>query len=118
MTENEILKLEKCVVKDTKKEAINVSVYLVYRGCFNDERLIEDLTIKVEDIKDKDLFWFDLFLGRKKDNKIKIAIAYIEGIDVYILQNNGEKTEVVKKNYSIFASENYDESYLISTHIW
>ncbi len=117
MNEQEILKLEKCVVKDTKKTSINISVFMVARACFNDEMLIEDLTIKVENIKDKELYWFDLFLGRKKDNKTKIAIAYIDGYDVYLLQNDGEKTEVVKANY-ILASEDYDKSSLISTHIW
>ncbi len=117
MNEQEILKLEKCVVKDTKKISINISVFLVARACFNDEMLIEDLTIKVEDIKDKELYWFDLFLNKKSDNKTKIAIAYIDGHDVYLLKDDGEKTEVVKANY-ILASEDYDKSSLISTHIW
>ncbi|MBO5356399.1 MAG: hypothetical protein J6A95_01400 [Clostridia bacterium] len=117
MSEQEILKLKKCVIKDTKKTSINISVFIVARACFNDERLIEDLKIRVEDIKDKDLYWFDLFLGRKKDNKTKVAVAYIEGSDVYLLQDDGEKTEVVKANY-ILASEDYDKSSLIATHIW
>lgn len=117
MTENEILKLEKCVVKDAKRTSINISVFLVARASFNDEMLIEDLKIKIEDIKDKDLYWFDLFLGRKKDNKIKVSVAYIEFNDVYLLQDNGEKIEVIKANY-ILASEDYDKSSLISTHIW
>ena len=117
MTENEILSLKKCVVKDTKISSVNVSVYMVAKACFNDEMLIEDLKIKIDDIKDKDPYWFDLFLGRKADNKIKVAVVYIEGLDVYLLQDDGEKTEVVKANY-ILASENYNENFLISTHIW
>lgn len=117
MNNQEILNFKKCVVKDTKKTSINISVFLVARACFNDEMLIEDLKIKVEDIKDKDLYWFDLYLGRKKDNKIKVAVAYIEGNDVYLLQDNGEKIESVKASY-ILASEDYDKSSLISTHIW
>lgn len=116
MNSQEILKLEKCLVKDTKKKSIDISVYMVARGCFNDEMLVKDLTIKIEDISDKPLFWFDLYLGRKADNKIKMAVAYVEGYDVYLLENDGKTTTVVKAN-SILASEDYDESYLISTHI-
>ena len=43
MTENEILDLKKCVVKDTKITQINISVFIVAKACFNDERLVEDL---------------------------------------------------------------------------
>lgn len=117
MTENEILNLKKCVVKDTKMTQINISVFIVARACFNDERLVEDLKIKVESINGKELFWFDMFLGRKSDNKARLAVAYIEGNDVFLLKNDGEKSTVIKADY-ILASENYDESSLISTHIW
>lgn len=117
MKENEILNLKKCVVKNTKKTAINFSVYLVARASFNDEMLVESLKLNVDDIKDKELYWFDLFLGRKKDNKIKLAVAYIDGFDVYLLQDDGEKITSFKANY-ILSSEYYDDSYLISTHIW
>ncbi|MBQ4510356.1 MAG: hypothetical protein II984_06495 [Clostridia bacterium] len=117
MNEQEILSLKRCVVKDTRMTSINISVFLVARACFNDERLIEDLKINIEDIKDKDLYWFDLFLNKKADNKIKIAVAYIDGSDVYLLQDDGEKIRVVKANY-ILASEDFDKSSLISTHIW
>ncbi len=36
MSEQEILSLKKCVVKDTKKTSINISVFIVARACFND----------------------------------------------------------------------------------
>ena len=116
MNTEEILNLKRCVVKDTKITSVNISVFMVAKVCFNDEMLIEDLKIKIDDIKDKDLYWFDLFLGRKADNKIQVAVAYIDGLDVYLLQDDGEKVEVVKANY-ILASENYNENFLISTHI-
>lgn len=118
MNENEILNLKKCVVNDTKKEAINVSVYLVYRGCFNDERLIEELKLNIDDIKDKELFWFDIYLGKMDGNKTRLAVAHIDGLNVYFLKDDGEKVQVVKNDRSIFAVADYDESYLISTHIW
>lgn len=117
MIENEILKLDKCVIKDTKMTSVNISVFLVARACFNDEMLIESLKIKLDDINDKELYWFDLYLGKKADNKTKIAIAYIEGTDIYLLQDNGEKIQVIKASY-ILSAEDYDKSSLISTHIW
>ena len=97
MNEQEILNLKKCVVAESAiKKSIDVSVYHVARGCFNDEMLIENMSLKVEDIKDKDLFWFDLYLGRKNDNKIKIAIAYIEKEYIHLLFDDGENVKVVK----------------------
>ena len=117
MTKNEILNLKKCVVYDTKKKSVNFSVYMVARACFNDEMLVESLTLKIEDINDKPLYWFDLFLGRKKDNTTRIAVAYIDCNDVYLLKDDGCCTEVVKAQ-CILASEDFNDSYIISTHIW
>lgn len=90
---------------------------MVARGCFNDEMLVESLSLKIEDINDKPLYWFDLYLGRKADNKTKIAIAYIEGYDVYVLKDDGENVTAIKAT-SILSAEDFDNNYLISTHIW
>ncbi len=119
MTEQEILNLKKCVASDNAtQKKINISVFYVARASFNDEMLVESLEIKIEDIKDKDLYWFDLYLGRKSDNKIKIAIAYIENEYIHFLFDDGEKIKAVKNAYTVLASDDLNDSYLIATHIW
>ena len=89
---------------------IRLSVYLVYKCNFNDDRLIESLDINVDTLKDKELTWFDLYLNRKKDNNIKIAPVYLERNELYFLENNNGKISVVKKNdFAKYYCENYDD---------
>ena len=98
---------------------IHFSVYMVYRGNFNDERLIESLDINVDSLKDKELTWYDLYLNKKDDNNIKIAPVYLEGNELYFLEDNNGKISVVKENgFSIYYSDDYDDKYLISTQIY
>ena len=104
---------------DTDIETIHISVCAVNRGSFNDERLIESLDIKINDIKDKGLYWLDLYLGKKSDNKIKIAPVYLEGRQLYLLKDDGDGISIVKKDgFSIYFSDDLDESHIISTEIY
>jgi len=104
---------------DTDINEIHMSVYAVNRGSFNDERLLESLDIKIKDIKDKELLWLDLYLGKKSDNKIKIAPVYLEGRQLYFLQDDGDGISIVKKDgFSIYFSDDLDESHIISTEIY
>lgn len=106
-------------VVNSKVSYIHVSVYLVYRGNFNDERLVETLDISIDDLKDKELVWYDLYLGKKNDNKVKIAPAYLEGNELYLLQDDEGEISVVKKNgFVMYYSDDYDEKYIISTQIY
>ena len=89
---------------------IRLSVYLVYKCNFNDDRLIESLDINVDTLKDKELTWYDLYLNRKKDNNVKIAPVYLERNELYFLENNNGKISVVKKNgFAKYYCENYDD---------
>lgn len=104
---------------DTDIDTIHISVYAVNRGCFNDERLIGSLDIKINDIKDRELYWFDLYLGKKSDNKIKIAPVYLEGRQLYLLKDDGEGISIVKKDgFTLYFSDDLDESHIISTQIY
>ena len=115
----EIKKLEKFTAENPQMQTIHMSVYLVYRGNFNDERLIESKELSVEELMGKPLVWLDVYLGRKKDNALKLAFAYLKERNLYFLENNGGKTKVVKKTgFSYIYSDDYDEKYIISTHIW
>ena len=98
---------------------IHLSVYLVYRGNFNDERLIESLDINVDSLKDKELTWYDLYLNNKSDNNIRIAPVYLENNELYCLENNNGKISVVKIDGFIkYFSDDYDDKYIISTQIY
>lgn len=118
MNDQEILNLKKCIVaNDATRNVIHINVFYVARACFNDEMLVESMELKVDEIKDKDLYWFDLYLGRKADNKIKAAIACIERFHIYFLFDDGESIKVVKNNYTVLNSDNFNDSYLIATHV-
>ena len=89
---------------------IRLSVYLVYKCNFNDDRLIEPLDINVDTLKDKELTSFDLYLNKKKDNNVKIAPVYLERNELYFLENNNGKISVVKQNgFAKYYCENYDD---------
>lgn len=106
-------------VVNSNVDIIRLSVYLVYKCNFNDDRLIESLDINVDTLKDKELTWYDLYLNRKKDNNVKIAPVYLERNELYFLENNNGKISVVKKNgFAKYYCENYDDELLISTHIY
>lgn len=116
---NEIKKLDKFTVNNPAKDKITVSVLLVYRGSFNDERLVASKEFNVQDIKDKPLIWFDLYLGIKKDNTVKIAFIYMENYDLYFFEDDGEKKRIVKKTgVSYCHTDDYDEKYIIAVNIW
>ncbi len=119
MKVNEIKKLDKFTVNNPAKNKINVSVLLVYRGSFNDERLVASKEFDVDALKDKPLTFFDLYLGIKKDNTVKIAFAYMENYDLYFFEDDGEKRKVIKKTgVSYCRTDDYDEKYIITVNIW
>jgi len=119
MRKNEVLKTEKFFLKNPKLQKIRISVLLVYRGNFNDERLIASREFSLSDLQDKPLVWQDLFLGKKPQNQTQIAFAGVEGQTLYILQKENEKLTVFKKrSFSYTFTDDYDESYIIATNIW
>ena len=115
----EILKTQTFFVEKPKLTAVHVSVLLVYRGNFNDERLIASREFSLSDLQDKPLVWLDLFLGMTPQNKTQIAFAGVKGSTLYILRKDGEKLSVVKKEgFTYTFSDDYDEGYIIATNIW
>lgn len=119
MKNSEIKKLDQFTVENPLIETIHVSVYLVYRGNFNDEQLIESKELSVEELVGKPLLWLDAYLGQKKDNALKLAFVYLKNRDLYFLENDGKNVKLVKKTgFTHIYSDDYNESYIISTHIW
>ena len=110
---------EKFTARCPKIDKIRISVYLVYRGNFNDERLIESCELSVEELKGKPLSWLDLYLGKKQGNRIKIAFAQVSGRNLYFLEDNGEEIKAIKRGeFETCYTDDYDERYIISTKIW
>ena len=118
MTKRDVLKLERCTVGDTPIKYIEISVFMVARGNFNDERLIETRWLCLEKIKDKPFEWVDLYLGKKTASTKKIAIAYVQGAEVYFLESDADGVRAVKKNeYTHYYSDDHDDGFIISAHI-
>lgn len=110
---------DRFTVRCPKMEKIRISVYLVYRGSFNDERLIESREFSVEELKNAPLLWIDLYLGRKADNRKKIAFARLSGRSLYFLLDNGEDVTAAKMGeFGSCYTEDYDERYIIASKIW
>lgn len=110
---------KKFKVVNSNVSFIHISVYMVYRGNFNDERLIDSIDINVDELKNKYLVWYDLYLNKNDNNKIKIAPVYLEGNDLYFLEDNNRNINVVKKDsFTKCYSEDFDERYIISTQIY
>lgn len=99
---------------------IHISVFLVQRCNFNDERLIESKVISVSDIKDKPLLWLDPYLGKFDTGKVKIAITGISDDKFTLLERRGtEAAERTSESIfkSVIISDDYDSSLLIASHI-
>ena len=119
MDKRRIAKLDKFVAENPGIQKIHVNVSIVYRANFNDDRLIESREFSVEELKDKPLEWFDLYLGRKKDNKIKLAFVYLKDRTFYLLEAVEGETKLVKREgFSVIYTDDYDENHIIATEIW
>lgn len=100
-------------------KSVNISVSLVNRGSFNDERLINSLKIKTEDIEGKPLVWTDVFLNEKAGSQIRIAPVYSENKEMYFLEDKGGRISVVKKlGFSKYYTEDFDAAHIISAEIY
>lgn len=116
---NEIKKLEVFTMENPERASVNISVNLVYRGNFNDERLIDSKKFVFADMVGKPLEWFDLYLGKFEQNTVKLAFAYVNKKNIYFLMDDGGKIKAIKKHeFSHYFSDDYDEKYIISTQIW
>ena len=116
---SEVKKQTTFLVKDTPFERIRISVYVVSRRSFNDERLIESQEIPLVELQDKPIAFHDVYLGKKAGNKTKIAFVCIEGKTLYFLEDNGEKVTVKKRtDFPYTYTDDYNEGYLIAAHIW
>lgn len=119
MTKEELLKRGLFLTNEPCCKKVNISVNLVYRGNFNDERLIASRSIEVEELVGRPFAWFDPYLDMLKGSKLKIAFAYLDEATLYILVDDGEDIKVVEKECYLHSfSADYDNSYIIASSIW
>ena len=113
MSGNETLK-----VTNEKVKTLHISVFSVMKACFNDEMLLDSLDIKIEDIKGKELFWFDPFLKRGRGS-VTVALSEIDSDSFTLLINEGGKIKCEKHELYMthYITEEYDKSSFIASHI-
>lgn len=117
MTKREVLKLNECKIESVKYKYVKICVYLVQKCNFNDEFLVENVTVNLQDIKNKPLKFYDAFLGKLGGNTKQVAIAYVNDKKLYLIEKEGKNVKVIEGNvFSVF-TEDYDERLIISTHI-
>ena len=98
---------------------LNISVHLVARACFNDERLIDSMVIDLSELEGNELVWIDVYLNKLAGNKIRIAPVFSCGDEMYFLEDNNGKINVVKKMlFSKYYTDNYDSNYIISAEFY
>lgn len=119
MTKEELLARGNFEVKDPWCQKLNISVNLVYRGNFNDERLIATKKLELSELIGQPFVWFDPYLDMKKGSTLKIALAYLEEATLYILVDDGEDISLVEKECYLHSfTDDYDSSYIIASSIW
>ena len=80
--------------------------------------LIADYVFDIASMNGNNLKWIDLYLGKLSNNDIKIAPVFLDGNDLYLLEEQSSNIKVVKKQaFTMYYSDDYDEKYIISTHI-
>lgn len=113
-------KYEKLIVNTSREiKGFEVSLYLVSRASFNDERLIENRSFAFSVLKDK-IYYFDPFFSRLKNSNLEVAFAYLDDENFVILEKRGNDIKVIEKNIFLVShiiSEDYDDNYIISAHI-
>lgn len=104
--------------KNPVLKSVRVSVYLVNRGNFNDERLVESVVIPLSKLEGKDLVWFDVYLGKKQDNRVRLAPVYVEKAQAYFLEDDGTRKKVAKvMNFDLTYTVDYDDGHFLAAQI-
>lgn len=112
-------KYNKAIIENKNERYIAISIYKVYRGNFNDSYLLESYKINLNTMNNI-INWFDPFMGFSKIKNIETAIVYCNDTEIIILEKNNENIKEFKKEILMehIICEDYDESYMLASHIW
>lgn len=119
MKKSDIVKLTSCTVKDAAYPFISVTVFAVQKCNFNDEYLLEQRWLTVEELKDRPLEWFDLYLGKNPKGEKRVALALVEGKQICLLEKKGEEIEVIRYNASgtYYDTDELNERCFLAVHM-
>ncbi len=117
LTDKQFEKRDKFTYNTSSCRFVKMSVWIVMKCNFNDEMLVETLYINVEDLINKPLVWYDLYLGRNKFISKKIAFSSLKNNKLTAIVDDGEiKKEYNLDSYDFFVDDN-DEKSLITCKI-
>ncbi len=118
LTEKELLKIDKFTFEKSPYKFIKIGIWLVMKCNFNDDRLIENVCISIDELVDKPLVWLDLYNGRSKDAKKRIAFYRLDGDKLYAIIDDGEKREacIIERACESFVDD-YGDNMLINARV-
>lgn len=109
----------KVLISTNKYKKITVNVMIVQKCNFNDTFYIESKDIYIKDLIDKEVEYFDPFLGKSKNTNIKVAILAVddEGVTYSTIENGLEEKETYKHIFDKITTADNDETTFLASHI-
>ncbi len=102
------------IFENSRAKSIKISVSLVYRGNFNDARLVGTKTFDIDKLLNNTPNFVDVFLGELKEPYLVGFIGLINDV-LYMASVYGDtfKTELYTKTFTA----DYDDKYIISSEV-
>lgn len=102
------------IFENSRAKSIKVSVSLVYRGNFNDARLVGTKTFDIDKLLNNTPNFVDVFLGELNEPYWVGFIGLINDV-LYMVSVYGDtfKTELYTKTFTA----DYDDKYIISSEV-
>lgn len=102
------------IFENSRAKSIKISVSLVYRGNFNDARLVGTKTFDIDKLLNNTPNFVDVFLGELNEPYLVGFIGLINDV-LYMASVYGDtfKTELYTKTFTA----DYDDKYFISSEV-
>lgn len=102
------------IFENSRAKSIKISVSLVYRGNFNDARLVGTKTFDIDKLLNNTPNFVDVFLGELNEPYLVGFIGLINDV-LYMASVYGDtfKTELYTKTFTA----DYDDKYIISSEV-
>ena len=102
------------IFENSRAKSIKISVSLVYRGNFNDARLVGTKTFDIDKLLNDIPNFVDVFLGELNEPYLVGFIGLINDV-LYMASVYGDtfKTELYTKTFTA----DYDDKYIISSEV-